>query len=383
MAEYPEITDLRTLDAKMRAALTNILPSEAAHIAAAKWHSGVENEADLATFIRRAASSIGIDQVVIAAGYPPEAIEGICEMLEGQKVALDAIPDTTEAAPSAKWSYSANYCYDNGSRPQGDPRIDRATIVYAYNPTRYKGGKAPTGSLENCFRDCTSLLDLDRDIDWQYVTSLSHAFDGTTILPTTEIVFNIPLCTNVSYLGGNFCKITFVGARSVSNITQMAFTNIFLREIAGWNLANVISSTSPLPRLAVVEKISFDGLTINAEYGSEIWAGGNLPYHCDATDARAVNYIRSGLVFYKSASAGRASVIANQSLLDGASLLALCYMAYDWTNNPEQLTASQDESANLSFDFTAAQKDTLAAYIALNGWSIDPTTIMSTKGWIY
>ena len=196
------------------------------------------------------------------------------------------------------------------------------------------------------------------------------------------ISLDIPLCTNIAYFGGNFREITFKNARSVSSITQFAYSNTFLKAIRNWNLANVISATLPLPNKAVLETITFDGLTINEEDGAETWAGGD-DYYCDADDATAVNYIRSGRVLGKTATVN--CNISRSTKLDAQTLLALIYMAYDWgtqqdPHNPLGLTRGiEDADAMLTYDFTDAQKGKLAAAYP----DIDVVAIMAAKGWTY
>jgi hypothetical protein len=367
----------------MRTELAGILQSSTEDIATAPWYSEDPTKQDLGDYVRLAAQAIGIDNVVIAAGYPDSAIESIANMLIGQDDAIAA------GMSGDNWTYTANFCYDDGNQAEGSPRAERAKIVYAPKPP-----VRPTGSLAYVFRNCTSLMAIDQDIavdpqvGWQNVTSLYFAFSGSTILPTTEIRLDIPECTNMGYFGGNFRKITFINCRNVASITQIQYNNTFLQAIEGWNLAQVNDATQPLPsNAAALTEITFDGLTINDNDGSAEWAGGTA-YRCDATKVNAVNYIRSGRVLGKAGASGICN-IARCANLSAKTLLMLVYMAYDWgtqldPHNPLNLTRQTNETdALLTYNFTMEQKQKIAAYIATNEWSINPQTIMETKGWTY
>lgn len=369
--------DLNTLVGKMRTALSTLLQSEAEDIATAPWYS--TQGGDLASYIAQAVQAIGIDAVVRAAGYPNDAITGIINMLNGQSKAAETLGEG--------WTYTANFGYDDGDQSETSDRYKRSKMVYALLPeTR------PSGSLANLFRESVSIMELDPHIaddaqfGWQQVTSLSNAFYLTTLLPIMTITLDIPLCTNIAYFGGNFSEITFKNARRLSTITWFAYDNAFLKAIRNCNLANVISATNPLPSKPVLETITFDGLTINAN-GIATWAGGD-EYHCDADDATAVNYIRNGFVMGKTTASAQSN-IARSTSLNAETLLALVYMAYDWgtqqdPHNPLGLTrGTEDADAMLTYNFTAAQKSTLSAYISEKGWSIDPGAIMAAKGWTY
>lgn len=391
--DYPAVANLRYQAAAMRAALIAILaptaaeghtgettPEDAATAAAinsAKWYDPTNH--DLAHYIAQAAQSIGIDAVVKAAGYPDDAIIGICNMLNGQKTAASTL--------GRDWTYTADFGYDDGNQAETSDRYKRSKMVYALLPeTR------PSGSLANLFRESVSILELDPQIashptlGWQQVTSLNRAFNLSSVLPimafTEDNPLDIPLCTNIAYFGGNFCEISFKNARRVSSITQFAFSNAFLKAIRNWNLANVISASQPLPSKPVLETITFDGLTINNN-GTATWAGGD-DYHCDADDATAVNYIRNGMVMGK-ATAGGTSNINRSTALNAETLLALIYMAYDWgtpqdPHNPLGLTRrTEDADAMLTYNFTTAQKEALAAAYP----DIDVAAIMAAKGWTY
>lgn len=371
-------TELAALVARMRAVLADILTSSAEAIATAPWYSEDPNEQDLGDYVRIAAQAIGIDNVVIAAGYPSSAIKSIVYMLTGQDDAIAA------GMSGDNWTYTANFCYDDGNQAAGSPRAERAKIVYAPKPP-----VRPSGSLANVFRDCTSLKAIDPDIasdsivGWREVTSLNYAFSGSTILPVTEIRLDIPECTEMAYFGGNFHKITFLNCRKLTSMTQFQYSNIFLEEIEGWNLAQVRNATLPLPNKGdILKTITFDGLSINTANGSAQWAGGS-PFYCDTTDSEAVNFVRSGAVL-SAQTAVTSCQIAEQTALDAKTLLALIYMAYDWTNNPLGLAlADKPDTALLTYNFKNTQKSSLATYISNMGWSINPQTIMEAKGWTY
>jgi len=364
-----------SLNAQMRTALTAILSSDAEAIAKAPWYS--TQGGDLASYISKAVQVIGIDAVVKAAGYSKDAIDGIRDMLNGQSKAAETLGEG--------WTYTANFGYDDGNQAETSNRHKRSKMVYALLPeTR------PTGSLANLFRESVSIMELDPhiaddpDYGWQQVTSLNYAFYLSTVLPIMSISLDIPLCTNIAYFGGNFHEIAFKNARRLSSITWFAYSNAFLKAIRNWNLANVISASQPLPSKPVLETITFDGLAINEEDGTATWAGGQN-YRCDADDATAVNYIRNGMVMGKATTSSQSN-IARSTALDAETLLALVYMAYDWAHNTTQLNltrGTEDAAVMLTYNFTAAQKSTLAAYISEKGWSIDPDAIMSAKGWTY
>ncbi len=376
--DYPAVANLRDQAAAMHSILSEILPTSSEDIAVAPWYS--ESAQDLGYFVRLAAQAIGIDNVVIAAGYPPSAIDAIVNMLNGQDYAIAAGMNTEN------WTYTANFCYQDGNQADGSQRSERAKIVYAPKPP-----VRPTGSLANVFRDCSSLMGIDPNIaddevvGWQAVTSLSYAFNGSTILPTTELSLDIPECLSMLYFGGNFKKIKFVNSRKLNGITEFQYTNVFLNAIENWNVGNVISSTVPLPSLGnVLQDITFDGLTIDNSDGTASWAGGQ-DYRCDADDANAFNLIRSGQVLGKTATV--ACQVSLQSALTAETMLLLVYMAYDWgteddSHNPLGLS-NRPSSAMLTYDFTETQKQTLAGYIAKMGWTIDPQAILAAKGWTY
>lgn len=374
---YPEVQALKDKSDSMRAALCAILaprygtPEQTdadveTHdaIYAAPWYSDVESVKDLAHFVKQAGGALGIDQVVAAAGYPDDVIEALADTIAGHAEAVD---DLT--------FYSANCCYDTGELQDSDPRIKHSKIVFADDLPVGADGTSPT-SLQNCFRECTSLLGVAQVLHWDNVTRCDYAFYGTSVIPISEIDVHLARCTNIGYFGGNFKTIKFVRTRNLTNISYAFYDNVFCTKLGGLNLANITQSSNPLPRKATLITIDFDGLTIDAN-GNAIWAGGS-DYKCDANDSNAVNFIRSGIALGKSATA--LCQIASQIVLGQATLLALVYMAYDWEADPLDLgQANRPDVTMLTYDFTQGQKSALAAAYP----NVNVAQIMADKGWTY
>lgn len=385
--DYPAVADLRDQAAALRAALIAILAptaaeghtgettpedaATAASINSAKWYD--PNNHDLAHYIAQAAQSIGIDQVIDAAGYPDDVIKALADTINGQ---VDAVEDLAY--------YYTQCCYDPGdldySIPANALRQKQANIVFANDLPVGEDGTSPT-SLQNCFRDCASLLGCASVLHWDNVLRCDYAFSGTGIIPESKVEVHLANCTNISNFEGNFIEITLVNARKVQAITNFLVGNVFCKILHGLNLAAVTTSQrTPFSQSMIT--IEFDGLTINNDDGAATWAG-VTDFHCDADDANAVNYIRSGQVLGKTTTT--LCQINSLENLDEETLLAMVYMAYDWgtqqdPHNPLGLTRLTAETdAMLTYDFTDDQKNALAAAYP----DINVRQILENKGWSY
>lgn len=286
-------------------------------------------------FATRMAQITGLDGIMSSSGYPQGFADALCDILLEQNNALDGIS-----------AYTHDLFYDN----------ERSGIVYA--------PELPViaGSCTNIFRNCTNLLAISPNIDWSHATSLSRAFENSGIIPS-PITLDVAACTTLFAMGGNFTEIHLRNSNNVTSYSQFNNANLYVRKITGVNVSNATNIGAFAHINSPLTTIEFEGLAINDD-GTATWDDG------------VVNYIRNSAITWNS---GQNNLFTSfLTHLSAASMLAFCYLAYDWVQNPQGLTAGAND-AYRQFDFTDLQKAAIAAAFP----NIDVRQLMEDKGWTY
>lgn len=231
--------------------------------------------------------------------------------------------------------YTANACYNN----------EHSGIVYAPNlPVK--------NSMSQCFRDCSALMGLDENINFSQASSMDYCFYGSSLLPC-DIILDIPNCTSLAFMGGNFKNIKLVNANKVINYSQFQYQNINISRIEGLNLNRVTSIGAFINTTC---EVLFEGII----YGED----GSI-----TRDETVENYWLYQDIL-GSTTATWPYVMRTEDLY------ALCLLAYDWKTNPKRHALG---SHRLSGYFSVAQKSALNAAYGEN----NIRQIMEDKGWIY